>query len=83
MISEFFGYLAGILIVLSMIPQISKNWKEKSAKDISLIRSIVYVLGVSSFVVYGLKINNGPILLMNVFGLFLGIWSLILKILYG
>lgn len=83
MIAEFFGYLTGILIVLSMIPQVMKNWKEKSAKDISLIRSIVYVLGVSSFIVYGLLIQNGPILFMNFFGLCLGIGSLILKIIYG
>ncbi|MFH1211836.1 MAG: SemiSWEET family transporter [Candidatus Woesearchaeota archaeon] len=83
MLTESLGYIAGILIVSSMIPQIVKNWKERSAKDISMARSIVYVIGVLSFVIYGILINNGPILLMNIFGLCLGLAGLSLKIAYG
>lgn len=80
---DLLGYLAGILIVISMLPQVIKNWREKSAKDISMIRSIIYVLGVFCYTLYGIGIKNGPITAMNIFGLILGISSLFLKIKYS
>jgi len=83
MISEILGYFGGILIVASMVPQVIKNWKEQSAKDISFLRSIIYVLGVVIFIAYGFLIKETPIILMNFIGLFLGLTSLLQKIAYG
>lgn len=81
-IIEVLGYLAGILIVISMLPQVIKNLKEKSTRDISLVRSIFYVVGVVLFILYSFLIKNYVIIIMNSLGFCLGTISLFSKIFY-
>ncbi|PJE81783.1 hypothetical protein COU58_00455 [Candidatus Pacearchaeota archaeon CG10_big_fil_rev_8_21_14_0_10_32_42] len=80
---EVLGYVAGILIIISMLPQVIKTFRLKSTKDISLMRTILYALGVFLWTIYGFIISNGPLMAMNSVGLILGITLLFQKLRYG
>ncbi len=79
---DILGYSAGILVVISLLPQVIKSWKTKSTKDISLWRYIIYIIGLVLWIAYALIINNGPVAVMNSAGLALAISILVLKIKY-
>ncbi|MBI5001906.1 hypothetical protein HZC31_00820 [Candidatus Woesearchaeota archaeon] len=38
---DILGYVAGILVVISLVPQVIKSWTTKSTRDISLSRYIM------------------------------------------
>jgi MtN3 and saliva related transmembrane protein len=80
---DIIGYIAGILTMSSMLPQVLKNLREKSAKDISLTRSIMWVVGVLLWIAYGVVILNYPLIIINLLNFILGMSSLILKLVYG
>ena len=80
---DLLGYAAGILVVLSLLPQVVKSWKTKSTKDISLSRYLIYIAGLILWIAYAAIIGNGPVVLMNAVGLVLALCILFLKLKYG
>lgn len=80
---DLMGYVAGILVVVSLLPQVIKSWKTKSTRDISLSRYIIYVTGLIIWVIYAIIIKNGPVAVMNTVGLILAVSILYLKTKYG
>jgi len=80
---DILGYTAGILVVISLLPQLIKSWRTKSTKDISLGRYIIYITGLILWIIYALIIGNGPVALMNSIGLILAASILCLKLKYG
>ncbi|MEW5996064.1 MAG: SemiSWEET transporter [Candidatus Micrarchaeota archaeon] len=80
---DILGYVAGLLVVISLVPQVIKSWKTKSTKDISLWRYIIYVTGLILWIAYAVIIQNGPVALMNGVGLVLALSVLYLKLKYG
>ena len=80
---DILGYVAGILVVISLLPQVIKSWKTKSTKDISLWRYIIYAIGLILWVAYAVIIQNGPVAVMNGIGLVLAVSILCLKIKHG
>ncbi|XOU94710.1 MAG: SemiSWEET family sugar transporter [Candidatus Kerfeldbacteria bacterium] len=80
---DVLGYVAGILVVISLLPQTIKSWKTKSTQDLSLWRYIIYVVGLIIWIIYAIKIDNGPVAVMNGLGLILAISILYLKLKYG
>ena len=77
---DVLGYIAGLLVVLSLLPQVVKSWKTKLVRDISLWRYIIYSVGLILWVLYAVIINNGPVAVMNGVGLVLALSILFLKI---
>jgi len=77
------GYVAGMLVVVSLLPQVIKSWKTKSTRDISLSRYVIYVVGLILWVTYAVIIQNGPVAVMNGIGLVLAVSILYLKIKHG
>ncbi|PIR03940.1 MAG: hypothetical protein COV59_02025 [Candidatus Magasanikbacteria bacterium CG11_big_fil_rev_8_21_14_0_20_39_34] len=80
---DIFGYIAGILVVASLLPQTIKSWKTRSTKDLSLWRYIIYVIGLILWVIYAILIHNGPVAIMNGIGLLFALSILYLKIKHG
>ena len=66
---DILGYVAGLLVVFSLLPQVIKSWRTRSTRDISLIRYVVYVTGLVLWVTYAVIIENGPVAVMNGVGL--------------
>tara|TARA_B100000963_G_scaffold128904_1_gene112457 strand:+ start:1546 stop:1812 length:267 start_codon:yes stop_codon:yes gene_type:complete len=80
---ELFGYSAAILTTLAFLPQLIKTFKTKRAEDVSLITLIMFLTGLSSWIVYGYKISSIPILIANVITFILNLLILIFKIYYS
>jgi MtN3 and saliva related transmembrane protein len=47
------------------VPQVIKTWKSRSAKDLSLGMFSLFCTGVLLWLIYGLAINDLPIILAN------------------
>ena len=80
---ELFGYSAAILTTLAFLPQLIKTFKTKKAEDVSLITLIMFLTGLSSWIVYGYKISSFPILIANVITFILNLLILIFKVYYS
>jgi MtN3 and saliva related transmembrane protein len=78
--TQIIGLTAGILTASSMIPQVIKSWKEKKADDVSLKMLIVLTSGIALWIVYGLKKNDLPIILTNIFSMVVNITMVILRL---
>ncbi len=79
---DIFGYVAGMLVVISLLPQVIKSWKTKLTRDISLWRYIIYSIGLVLWITYAILIKNIPVGLMNSVGLGLALSILYLKLKY-
>ncbi|MCG9793378.1 SemiSWEET family sugar transporter [Flavobacterium algicola] len=53
-------FIAGICIVISIIPHLYKVWQSKKVRDISLLTFGILTFGVALWVVYGMLENDLP-----------------------
>ncbi len=74
------GLLAGLLTTASLVPQVMKIWKTRSAKDISLKMFVAFSLGVALWLVYGILQQELPIILWNAVSLVLAGAILVMKL---
>lgn len=77
---DVLGYVAGTLVVISLLPQVAKSWTTKLTRDISLSRYVIYVIGLVLWITYAIIIHNGPVAVMNGIGLVLAVSILYLKV---
>lgn len=70
-LSEIVGFIAATLTTLAYLPQVIKTWKTKSAADLSLGLFSILTTGVFLWLVYGIMIDNAPIIASNVITLLL------------
>ena len=59
------GYVAGFLTTLAFLPQVLKAWRTGSTEDLSWVMLFFFSCGVSLWVVYGLMLEEPPIILFN------------------
>ena len=76
------GITAGVLTTIAYLPQLIKTWQSKSAGDISWSMLIILCTGIILWLVYGVLVQDIPILLANVVTLVLASVILVLKIRY-
>jgi len=62
---EYIGYIAGCLSVINFFPQIIKLLDTKSSKDLSLGRESLLSTSVLLWLIYGITLNNIPMILAN------------------
>ncbi len=79
---DVFGYLAGVIVAISLIPQVMKSWKTKSTKDISLLWTSIYIFGLLIWYPYAFGVTSWPLIITVSIEIALAITLLILKILY-
>jgi len=77
------GLVAGILTTLAFLPQLTKTWKSKSAKDMSLVMLITVITGVFLWLIYSVLIQATPIIFANIVTRVFASSILTLKIRYG
>ena len=80
---DIMGYIAGILVVISLLPQTIESWRTRSTKDLSIWRYLIYVVGLILWITYAIVIKNGPVAVMNGVGLILALSILYLKLKHG
>jgi MtN3 and saliva related transmembrane protein len=76
------GSAAAFCTTISFVPQLLRVWRLKSARDISLTMFLIFSLGVFLWLVYGIFIRSGPIMLANGATLALSLAILALKLRY-
>ncbi len=62
---EIIGLIAALCTTVSLFPQLLKVWKTKSTKDISMGMFMFFCGGVFLWFVYGLLVNDFPIIIAN------------------
>jgi MtN3 and saliva related transmembrane protein len=76
------GLIAAAFTTISLLPQLIKVWKSKSTKDISTGMFSLYCGGVFLWFVYGVYLNNSPIVIANSLAFVQGLIILIFKAKY-
>ena len=79
---DILGYAAGAITSLTFLPQVIKTWKEKSAKDISLLMFVIAAINEVMWIAYGALLNNWVIILTNVIVLAMSLTMIYLKFRY-
>lgn len=59
------GYIAGLCTTIAFIPQVIRTWKTRHAGDISYAMLILLISGVSLWLIYGMVIDEGPVIIAN------------------
>ena len=80
--TQIIGLAAGICTASSLLPQVVKTIREKSAEDISLLMLLVLQTGIALWIVYGIKKNDLPIIATNSFSLLVNIVMVVLRVRY-
>ncbi|HMY11968.1 MAG TPA: SemiSWEET transporter [Turneriella sp.] len=81
--TEVLGFIAGMITTISFVPQVVRIYRIKSGRDISLWMMLLFALGVTLWLIYGLLLSSLPIILANAVTLVLVVAILVLKIYYA
>jgi MtN3 and saliva related transmembrane protein len=80
---EFLGIIAGLLTTGSFIPQVIRVYQIKSAREISLFFTIIFLIGVLVWIVYGIYFGHVPVILWNSLTAVFIFFLLVAKVKYG
>ena len=80
---EILGFIGGGIITASLIPQVHRVFKLKSAHDISLPFTLMLLIGLIFWINYGLSFDLRPVILWNSISIGLAAGLLYAKIKYG
>ena len=77
---EIVGFSASTLSILNRFPQAIKVYKTKDTHSISLTMYVIVVLCISLWLVYGLMLQDGPLILANALSLIPIVYIFIVKL---
>jgi MtN3 and saliva related transmembrane protein len=80
---EYLGLVAGLFTTFSVVPQIMRVYKLKSAREISALFTSALLVGVLIWEVYGIILGLVPLIVWNAIGAVLNGWLLFAKFRYG
>ena len=80
---ELLGFIAGVFTTLSLVPQLYRVIKLKSAKEISLSFTLCLAFGDLLWLAYGILSGLFPIILWNVISFCLAGGLIVAKLRYG
>ena len=83
LLGESLGFVAGALVTCSLIPQLIRVFKLKSAREISLLFTTLLLLGIVTWLAYGISFRLVPVILWNAIGAVLVTTLLYAKLKYG
>ena len=63
---HYLGYFAGLLTVVSFLPQVIRTWRTRQTRDLSLGMFALLVTASTLWVVYGAVTADLPVILTNV-----------------
>lgn len=66
MTSTTIGLVAGLLTSIAAIPQVIKTLKTRHVRDISIWQPLLLAFGVALWMVYGILINDLPLIVANI-----------------
>ena len=82
-LGESLGFVAGALVTCSIIPQLIRVFQLRSAREISMLFTTLLLLGVITWLAYGVSLRLTPVILWNSVGTILIVILLYAKLKYG
>ncbi|NOT52892.1 MAG: SemiSWEET transporter [Chitinophagaceae bacterium] len=76
------GYIASAVTVFTFLPQVIKTWKEKSAKNVSLLMFIIAIVNEVLWIAYGVMRDDMVIILTNIVMMCMASLMIYLKLRY-
>ncbi len=80
---ELIGFLGGLLTTVGMVPQVWRLFRMRSAHEISLMFSSLFVLGISCWLAYGILEGLLSVIVWNGISVLLGCSMLYAKLRWG
>jgi MtN3 and saliva related transmembrane protein len=77
------GLLAAFCSTAAFVPQVVKTWRTRSTKDISLVMFMILVIGIILWLLYGIMIQDIPLIVANSITLLFAGSILFLKLKHG
>jgi MtN3 and saliva related transmembrane protein len=65
MLQHHLGYFAGVLTVVSFMPQVVRAWRTKQTRDLSLSSFALLITAGSLWAVYGAMSRDWPVVATN------------------
>ena len=63
--ADIFGYIATSLNIVMLVPQVSRTWKIKQTKDLSLTTLVIFLTASSLWIIYGVMKTATPVIIAN------------------
>ena len=76
------GLAAGFLTSIAVIPQVVRTWRTKHAMDLSIWQPLILILGMLLWLLYGIALDDIPLILANLFSVVCYLFLLGMKIVY-
>ena len=80
---ESLGFVAGAFVTCSLIPQLIRIFRLRSAREISILFTTLLLLGLIIWLAYGVSFRLAPVILWNAVGMILVAILLYAKLKYG
>ena len=61
----YLGYLAGVLTVVSLVPQVLRAWRTKQTKDLSVRTFVLLITSGVLWITYGALASDWPVIATN------------------
>ena len=68
-LTPYIGLMAGLLTSGAAIPQVLQTYRTKHARDLSMWQLILLNFGMLLWLIYGISLNDLPLILANVFSI--------------
>ncbi len=81
-VTELIGLLAGFCTTLSLVPQLRRIWRSKSAHDLSPVMFGIFGLGIILWLIFGIGIHSPSVIAANSLSLVLVVAILTLALRY-
>lgn len=77
------GLIAGFITTLSYTPQAVKGYRSKSMDDVSIYMPVILMVGLGLWFIYGIIIEDIPIIFWNTISVVLNAFIILMKLRYG
>ena len=82
-LAESLGFVAGALVTCSIVPQLMRVFKLRSAHEISTLFTTLLLIGIITWLAYGIFLGLTPVIIWNAAGGALVAGLLYAKLKYG
>ena len=76
------GLVAGTVTTVAAVPQVVKTWRTKHARDISIWQPVLLTVGMTLWLIYGLLLEDLPLIVANSFSIVCYLLLIVMKISY-
>jgi len=66
---HYVGFFAGVLTSGAAIPQVIQTYRTKHARDLSMCQLVLLNLGMTLWLIYGISLNDLPLICANIFSI--------------